>query len=137
MRKHTATNVLLSAFCIILLISCSSPTPQAIPSTETPVPPSATAPVLETSLPTETVTPVPTSAPALERPQYVIDLQLNYSTKAASVNQTIAYPNWSGETLEELVLAVQPNLWSGGFSLKSLAIDENPITNYTLETLSQ
>lgn len=137
MRKHTATNILFSAFCILLLISCSSLTPQAIPSTEPPALPSATAPILETSLPTETVTPLPTPAPALERPQYVIDVQLNYSSKAASVNQTITYPNWSGETLEELVLAVQPNLWNGGFSLKSLAIDDNPITNYTLETLSQ
>jgi hypothetical protein len=82
-----------------------------------------------------TVTPFP--QPSLERPGYVIDLQLNYSTKAATVNQTITYPNWTGETLDRLVLAVQPNLWSGGFSLKSLAVDDLPITNYQLENLSQ
>jgi hypothetical protein len=82
-----------------------------------------------------TVTPFP--QPSLERPGYVIDLQLNYSTKAATVNQTTTYPNWTGETLDRLVLAVQPNLWSGGFGLKSLAVDELPITNYQLENLSQ
>jgi hypothetical protein len=62
-----------------------------------------------------------------------MDVQLNYSNKSAVVNQTITYPNWSGETLTSLVLAVEPNLWTGGFSLQSLAIDELPITNYVLE----
>jgi hypothetical protein len=66
-----------------------------------------------------------------------MDLQLNYSTKSATVNQTITYPNWSGETLTELVLAVEPNLWNGGFSIKSLAVDDLPVANYTLENLSQ
>jgi hypothetical protein len=67
----------------------------------------------------------------------VIDLQMDYSTKAAVVNQTITYPNWTGETLNNIVLAVEPNLWSGGFNLKSIAIDDQPVTNYTLENLSQ
>jgi hypothetical protein len=80
---------------------------------------------------------VPTLAPVLGRPQYTIDLQLNYSAKAATVNETILYPNWSGEALSNLVLAVQPNLWSGGFSLKSIAVEDQPITNYTLEPFSQ
>jgi len=53
------------------------------------------------------------------------------------VNETITYPNWTGETLTNLVLAVEPNLWSGGFSLKSIAIDDQPVTNYTLENMSQ
>jgi len=75
--------------------------------------------------------------PDLERPQYVLDLQLNYSARAATVNETITYPNWTGETLNNLVLAVEPNLWSGGFSLKSISIDNQPITNYTIESLNQ
>jgi hypothetical protein len=66
-----------------------------------------------------------------------MDLQLNYSNKSATVNQTITYPNWSGETLTELVLAVEPNLWNGGFSIKFLAVDDLPVANYTLENLSQ
>ncbi len=81
--------------------------------------------------------PAATVTPDLEHPQYALDLQLNYSARVATVNETITYPNWTGETLTELVLAVEPNLWSGGFSLKSLAIDNQPITNYKLENLSQ
>ncbi|NJC97523.1 MAG: hypothetical protein C3F07_15505 [Anaerolineales bacterium] len=136
MHKHATTLALLSSF-LILFVSCSSPTPAAIPSTDTPVIPTETTLPTETSLPTESPTPTTFPQPSLERPQYVMDLRLNYSTKAATVDQTITYPNWTGETLTELVLAVEPNLWSGGLSLKSLAVDETPIANYTLENLSQ
>src|SRR5215203_4727056 len=138
MHQLNTTRILLAACCLFLLISCSSPTiatnPPTIP-TETTLPSETSIPT--ESLPTETPTVLPTITPDLERPLYVIDLQLNYSAKAALVNQTITYPNWTGETLTDLVLAVEPNLWSGGFDLKSLAIDESPITNYELQPLSQ
>ncbi|HLO13632.1 MAG TPA: M1 family metallopeptidase, partial [Anaerolineales bacterium] len=88
-------------------------------------------------LPTETPTVFPTLPPALDRPQYVLDLQLDYSAKAATVNETITYPNWTGETLNNLVLAVEPNLWSSGFNLKAMAVEGQPITNYTIEAMSQ
>jgi hypothetical protein len=64
-------------------------------------------------------------------------LDLNYSAKAADVNETIVYPNWTGETLNNLILAVEPNLWSGGFSLKTIAIDGQPVTSYTIENMNQ
>jgi hypothetical protein len=142
MLKHLAKRVLLSAFCLLLLVSCASPTiatNSPILSTEI-ILPSATSVVsapTDASIPTETPTPFPTLTPELERAQYVIDLQLDYTAKAAVVNQTITYPNWSGETLTNLVLAVEPNLWSGGFSLKSITIDDQPVTGYTLENMSQ
>jgi len=66
-----------------------------------------------------------------------MDVGVNYSNKSAVVDETITYPNWTGETLTSLVLAVEPNLWTGGFGLKSLAVDDQFVTNYTLETLSQ
>jgi len=135
MYQHIASRILLSAFCILLLVSCSPSTPPPA-LTETLIP-STTVPPTETALPTETLTPFPTLTPDLERPQYVLDLQLNYSSKAAVVNQTITYPNWTGEMLTNLVLAVEPNLWSGGFSLKSLAVDNQPITNYAIENSNQ
>ncbi|HXF85903.1 MAG TPA: M1 family aminopeptidase [Anaerolineales bacterium] len=136
MRKTAAKRILLSCF-LFFIASCSSPTPSPLPPSEAPVLPSATASPTALSISTETPTAFPTPTPALERPQYVMDLQLNYSTKAAVVNQTIIYPNWTGETLTNLVLAVQPNLWSGGFSLKSLSVDQQPVTGYILEPLSQ
>ena len=67
----------------------------------------------------------------------MLDMQLNYSARVATVNETITYPNNTGEALNNVVLAVEPNLWSGGFSLKSLAIDDQLITNYTLEPMTQ
>lgn len=129
---------LLLTFALYLLAACSSPVPTNSPilATETAFP-SETAAPLETAVPSETVTPFPTLKPDLERPQYILDLQMNYTSKAAVVNETIAYPNWTGETLTSLVLAVEPNLWSGGFSLKSLEIDGQPVANYTLENLNQ
>src|SRR5688572_26671340 len=142
MPQHITYRVLLSVFCILLLISCSSPPLTSAPllstPTETPLPPLPTeTPPTEASPAGETPTTVLTAAPAVGNPRYVLDLQLNYSTKAAVVNETIIYPNSSGETLTSLVLAVAPNLWSGGFSLKSLAVDNQPVTSYMLEPMSQ
>ena len=132
MSQPTTTRVLLFALCIFLLSSCSSPaTPPPIP-TETQIPTTIPLPT-ETSLPTDTPAPVPTPTPELARPQYVMDLRLDYSTNIASVTQTITYPNWTGETLNDLVLAVQPNFWNGGFNLKSLSIDGQPVTTYALD----
>src|SRR5215203_5817709 len=138
MHQLNTTRILLAACCLFLLISCSSPTiatnPPTIP-TETALPSETSIPAQST--PTETPGPLPTITPDLERPLYVIDLQLNYSSKAAVVNQTITYPNWTGETLTSLILAVEPNLWSGGFNLKSLSVDEQPVTNYKIGIASQ
>lgn len=136
MHKHAAILALLSSF-FFLLAACSSPTPEATSPAETPLLPTETVSPTDIPLPTDIPTEPPLSQPSLERPQYVIDLQLNYTTKAASVDQTITYPNWTGETLTSLVLSVQPNLWSGGFSLKSLAVDNQPITNYQLPNVEQ
>ena len=121
---------------IFLLVACSPQAPTAAIFTATPPPPATetASPDSVPAGPTETPTAVPTLPPALARPQYAIDLQLNFTAKAASVNQTIVYPNWTGETLNNLVLAVIPNLWSGGFSLKSLSVDGQPVANYTIET---
>ena len=139
-RIPSSSFLSLSFFCLLLLLllSSCSPPPQ-IPTvfTATPAPPPTEVPPTNPALPTETPTPPATVTPDLEHPQYVLDLQLNYSAKVATVNETITYPNWTGETLTELVLAVEPNLWSGGFSLKSLSIDDRPITNYKLENMSQ
>ncbi|MGB8984061.1 MAG: hypothetical protein WCC12_19485, partial [Anaerolineales bacterium] len=137
MSKPIIARLLLSSF-IFLLTSCSSqpPTPPLV-LTATPPSPATETPTADPSLPTNTPTTVATVTPSLERAQYVIDLQLNYSAKAVNVNQVITYPNWTGETLTNLVMAVEPNLWSGGFSLKSITVDGQPVTAYTLENFNQ
>ena len=130
MSKRVVLPVLLPVVLISLLASCGLPTPLVPAETQLP---SATALPSETPLPPETSTPFPTLTPEFERPQYTIDLQFNYSSKAAIVNQTITYPNWTGEILTNIVLAVEPNLWSGGFSLKSLDVNDSPVANYILD----
>src|ERR1051326_6766018 len=123
---------------IFLLVSCASPSAPAL-STETAVPIVANASATNIPLPTETPTaaatstPFPTPQPPLPRAQYTMDMQFNFSTNVAQVNQTIKYPNWTGQTLNDLVMAVEPNLWDGGFKLTSLAIDNQPVTTYTLD----
>jgi len=139
MPQHLTSRILSSFLFLCLLSSCSYPAPTSPPllPTETSAPLATETPLTEGTLAAETPTTLPTTAPAVGSPRYVLDLQLNYSTKAALVNETITYPNPSGETLTSLVLAVEPNLWTGGFSLKSLAVDNQPITDYTLETMTQ
>ena len=135
MQSHTTIKIGLSCICIFLIVSCAAPTPVPVSPTEAVLPAATVPPPTETVTPTETLTPTATSIPqpALAHPQYVIDLQLNFTTKIATVNQTIKYPNWTGETLNDVVLAVEPDLWSGGFNLKSLQVDDQSITNYTLD----
>jgi hypothetical protein len=138
--SHKYVSLLSLSFLLLTLIaSCTSPIaiePPTPISTVSPIPSVTTAPT-EASLPSETPTAFPTLTPDFERPIYNINLQLNYTSKAAVVEQSITYPNWTGETLTNLVLAVQPNLWSGGFSLKSLTVNDIPVTNYIIEPLNQ
>jgi hypothetical protein len=122
----------LSSFLFLFIVSCSSPTPTLVPATETPLIPTATLPPTETPLPTDTPTPIGTPEPALARPQYAINLQMDYARMAATVNQTITYPNWTGETLSSLVLAVEPTC-SRSFTLNSIAVDGQPVTNYVFD----
>lgn len=90
-------------------------------------------PVTQTpGLPTETPAPTNTPAPALERAQYILNTTIDYDAKTVSVDQTIKYPNLTGNQLNNLVIAVVPNLWSGSFTLNSLAIDGQPLTAFTL-----
>jgi hypothetical protein len=117
----------LSVFILLLISACSQATPV---TTVTPSAPPITS--TATTAPSETPEPSPTPLP-YSRPQYTLDLALNYTNKAAQVEETILYPNFTGETLNDLVLAVEPNLWTGGFSLKSLDVDGTAVTGYTLD----
>ena len=135
----------LAAFILFVPMgaSCASPGPTPAPPTELVAPLPTLSPATETVEPTETPTetasaapsqtPTPQPQPGLARPQYVLDLRLNFTTKVATVDQTITYPNWTGETLNNLVFAVEPNLWSGGFKLNLITIDDQPVINYVLD----
>lgn len=116
-------------FLLSSLASCGSPasvpTATVLPETSTAVSPTETA-ILPTDLPTAT------PAPAPERAQYTINATIDYANKTVGVDQTILYPNHSGERLSNLVLAVVPNLWPGGFNLTGLSVDGATISDYNL-----
>ncbi len=73
-----------------------------------------------------------TAAPAAERPQYTIYVVLDYANKSAAVDETILYPNHTTQPLNDLLLAVEPDLWQNCFTLSSIALDEAPVTSYSL-----
>lgn len=118
--------ILRFTFFVYLLTSCSS-TPAPLPTETATLPP----PILLTP---DTVTPeiVATATPATPaaptRPQYTMDVQFNYSTKTAIVNETIVYTNNSPDTLSSLVLAVEPTC-TQSFTLNGMAINGAPTTN--------
>jgi hypothetical protein len=78
--------------------------------------------------PTATATDVP--APA--RASYTMNVVLDYAAKSVSVDETIVYPNHSGKLLDDLVLAVEPNLWEGCFKLNGLSLDGEALSDFSL-----
>lgn len=129
MSNYKKTFIFFLSF-FLFVSACSSntttdapPTEQAIitiPAGETP------APVVETPLPANT------PLPALERARYTMNVAMDYDAHTVGVDETIQYPNLTGNQLNALVLAVTPNLWDGSFALASLVIDGQPVTTYTL-----
>jgi hypothetical protein len=67
------------------------------------------------------------------RAKYLLDAAINYDAHTVVVDETIFYPNLTGNQLNTLVIAVVPNLWQGSFTLDSIAIDGSPTTTYSLE----
>ena len=117
---------------ILLLTACGSAPTEAPAPTSTALPTATALPPTETPLPpTETPLPTPTAIP-LERAQYTIYATLDYNAKTVEVEQSILYPNKSGETLNDLLLAVEPNYWASGIILHELTVDGAAV-NYSLE----
>jgi len=97
--------------------------PTLIP-TFTPLPPS------NTPLPTFefTATPLvsPTTPPQTSRTQYTLFALLDYAGHQLAVDETVKYTNQTGANLNELVLAVEPNLRSG-FTLEHILLDSTAL----------
>ncbi|MEW6241878.1 MAG: hypothetical protein AB1564_13815, partial [Chloroflexota bacterium] len=112
-----------------------------VTATETPTltptaPPTAT---LTATLPPDLPPgPSPTGSadppPAIARPQYTIYATIDYDGHTAAVDEGIVYPNQTGVTLNELVLAVEPMLYNDAFHMTSLFINGFETTNYVLDT---
>ncbi len=129
-KKKSVLYLLVLAFAF--LAACvTSPVIPAV--TETPIPSVTPLSLTTTPLsPTETH-PIPTPTPMLlERAQYTLYATLDYAQKTVEVEESILYPNKSGEALNDLLLAVEPNYWPSGIIFHELVVD-GVATNYTLE----
>ena len=105
-------------------------TATAIPPTAAPQP-TDTPLILPTSIPSDTPAPPPPPTSA-DRPQYAISALMDYGGHIVTVSEAVVYPNRSSDALASIALAVNPNLWNGVFSLQSLAVNDQPSSNYTL-----
>lgn len=122
-------------FCLLalVLVSCGTSTPVPTQTVTIPETPASAPPTEAVVIPTATADlSADSPIPAPERAKYTINATLDYAAKTVSVDQTIIYPNHSGETLFNLVLAVAPNMWPDSFNLTALSVDDAPITNYNL-----
>jgi len=127
--RNKITPFIIALFLLTFLLSaCSSlaPAPTVTPAA------SLIPTVTVTPLPTNTPAPTATPTPALERAKYTLDTTIDYDAHTVTVDETILYPNQTGNQLNTLVLAIVPNLWSGSFTLTGLSIDSLPITTYTI-----
>jgi hypothetical protein len=94
-------------------------------STFTPLPPTDTPlPTLEF---TATALPPLTSPAPSTRTHYMIFAILDYAGNQLAADETIKYTNQTGTALNELVLAVQPNL-EGGFTLENILSNGTSLT---------
>lgn len=121
-------------FSFIFLFSSCSPSVPAPTATLHAIP--TLTPTLEVSTPTvlSPDTPTPDSSTLLlPNPHYTLNVTLDYRRKRLTVDETIVYPNATGEALNDLVLAVMPNIWDNVFKLSSLAINDAPAKNYKLD----
>ncbi|MFZ5882358.1 MAG: M1 family metallopeptidase [Chloroflexota bacterium] len=97
-------------------------------STFTPLPPTNTPPpTLEF---TATPLPPPTASPQSARTQYTLYALLDYYGHQLAVDETVAYTNQTGVTLNEIVMAVEP-MHRGGFTLEHILLDGNSL-NYDI-----
>jgi hypothetical protein len=63
----------------------------------------------------------------------MLNAVMDYKAKSASVDETILYPNRTGQALNDMVLAVEPNYWQNCFTLNSFNLNGAAFTNYKLD----
>ena len=126
-------------FFALLFSSCSpsSPPPTATLFTIPTLTPTLVAATPETatpdSIPFGDTVALDTAIPSLPNPHYILNVTLDYRRKRLTVEEIILYPNATGETLNDLVLAVMPNIWEGVFKLNKLELNGAPSKKYKLD----
>ena len=128
-NKTPFSRRLLSFLLLSFLVSCTSFSPASTATPAASFTPAAT----NTPLPTETpIPPTATPTPALERAKYTLNTTIDYDAHTVTVDETILYPNLTGNQLNTLVIAIVPNLWIGSFRLGGISINGTPTTTYSI-----
>ncbi len=127
MQNKNINYIKAHIFVIFLFASCASPEPAVYTETATLPVPTETA-----TLPTDISTPTNAPVSALERAQYNLNTNIDYDAHTVTVDETIFYPNLTGNQLNTLVMAIVPNLWQDSFSLTSITIDGIASTTYSI-----
>ncbi|MBN2002301.1 MAG: M1 family metallopeptidase [Anaerolineae bacterium] len=113
-------------------------------NTEAPFPTLTSTPALGTSKPTNTPSPSPTvnatptppvTSPDDEKPQYTLDIALNYEDRRMAVTQTVLLRNTSPDPWSEVVFAVPPAHYEGVWDLHAIVVTTGTaqrVARYTL-----
>ncbi|RIK50846.1 MAG: hypothetical protein DCC59_12525 [Chloroflexi bacterium] len=86
-------------------------------------PPTATQTPPPSTLTVDTVPPASATPIVSSRPNYILNVTLDFENKSLSADETIRYYNTTGTTLSDLVFSVQPNIHPGAFTLNAIAQD--------------
>jgi hypothetical protein len=108
------------------------PASLAPPPTLTPLSPSTESPNLDSPNSISSLSNATQSNASAPRPSYVLDATLDYAAHTLSGDETITYLNSTGQSLANVVMAVEPSLWKNCFSLTGLSIQGKSLTDYDL-----
>ena len=114
------------------------PPTDTVPITLTPQPantptssPTPT-PATPTNAPTPSITILPGPSPVFVPSKYTLSVNLDYAGHVLSTDETISYTNSTGDSLHNLVLAVEPNLWKECFSPGNITVNGQTASGFTL-----
>jgi hypothetical protein len=115
--------------------------PDSIPTQPEAASPTPSPTLSPTATATDAATPDPSLPPtqpppptSLTRPVYTVYATIDYDNHTVNVDESILYPNLTGVTLNELVIAVEPMLYNASFVFTSLSVNGLPIYNSSLES---
>lgn len=84
-------------------------------------------PTFNTSTPSVISMP-PGTIPPFVPSKYDLSVMMNYTDHILTADETIQYINSTGENLNNLVLAIEPNLWQGCFVLSNITINGQSVS---------
>lgn len=77
--------------------------------------------------------PSPIETSSSDNTQYTITAVLNYASHFLAVDEQISYTNRSTETLNDILLIVEPQRYNGVFKLNGITLDNGSIITPTLD----